>query len=85
MKEHLTTMTRKGQITIPVEVRRAMGLRQGDKVAVVIEDGLARLSAVGSVIARTAGAVHSDQPPLSAEQLRDVAEEAIAEEAMERD
>jgi antitoxin PrlF len=28
-----SSMTRKGQVTIPVEVRRRLGLRRGDQVA----------------------------------------------------
>ena len=85
MREYRTTLTRKGQITLPAEVRRALGLRRGDKVAVVLEEnGQARLSPAGSVIARTAGAVKTDQPPLTAEQLREAAELAWAQESVER-
>ena len=84
MKEHVTVLTRKGQITIPAEVRNALGLKRGDRVAVVIEDNQARLMPAESVIARTAGAVKTDQPPLSARELREAAEQAWAEEAMER-
>jgi len=32
-----TTMTSKGQVTIPKSVREQLGLRQGTKVAVVVE------------------------------------------------
>lgn len=32
-----TTMTSKGQVTIPKSVRQRLGLRQGVKVAVVVE------------------------------------------------
>lgn len=38
----------------------------------------------GSVVARTAGIFKTDRPPLSAEELREVAEHAIAEEVIER-
>ena len=37
------TMTSKGQITVPIEVRRRLGLRQGDRVAFDVEDGVATL------------------------------------------
>lgn len=33
-----SSMTRKGQVTIPVEVRRRLGLRRGDQVAFIDED-----------------------------------------------
>ena len=38
MKMEVATLTSKGQITIPVEVRKKLKLEQGDKV-VFIEDG----------------------------------------------
>lgn len=34
-----TTVTSKGQITLPVEVRRRLGLKKGDKVEIVFEEG----------------------------------------------
>jgi AbrB family looped-hinge helix DNA binding protein len=38
-----STLTIKGQVTIPAEVRRRMGLRPGDRVAFVVRDGEVRL------------------------------------------
>ena len=34
------TLTSKGQITIPQEVRQRLGLRQGDQIEFVLEDGV---------------------------------------------
>jgi antitoxin PrlF len=34
------TVTSKGQITIPLEVRQRLGLKQGDRVAFSVENGL---------------------------------------------
>jgi antitoxin PrlF len=39
----IATMTSKGQITIPLEVRTQLGLRQGDRVEFALEDGTAVL------------------------------------------
>ena len=36
MKEIVSTITSKGQVTIPVEVRRHLGLRRNDKLSFVI-------------------------------------------------
>ncbi|MGH7822255.1 MAG: AbrB/MazE/SpoVT family DNA-binding domain-containing protein [Candidatus Binatia bacterium] len=33
-----STVTRKGQVTIPAEVRKRLGLRRGDRVVFVEED-----------------------------------------------
>jgi AbrB family looped-hinge helix DNA binding protein len=84
VQEYYTVVTRKGQVTVPVGVRKALGLKQGDKVAFILQDGGARLTRRGSVIERTAGILKSHRPPLSAEQLREAAEAAIAQEAVER-
>lgn len=40
MKEIVSTMTSKGQLTVPVEVRRYLGLKRGDKVVFQLEEGL---------------------------------------------
>ena len=41
-------ITSKGQITIPQQVRRALGLEPGDEVDIVVEDdGVARIVPVG--------------------------------------
>jgi antitoxin PrlF len=34
-----STLTAKGQVTIPAEVRRFLNLKPGDQVAFVVEDG----------------------------------------------
>ena len=38
MKEAISTLTTKGRVTIPAEVRRHLGLKPRDKIAFVIED-----------------------------------------------
>jgi antitoxin PrlF len=38
MKEIISTITSKGQVTIPAEVRRYLGVAQGDKLSFVIDD-----------------------------------------------
>ena len=84
MRQYLMVLTRKGQITIPVEIRRALGLTEGDRMALVMEDDQVRITRTGSAVARTAGLLKSTDAPLSAEDLREKAEEAIASSAIER-
>lgn len=38
-----STLTSKGQVTIPAEVRRRLGLHPGDHVGFIVEDGAIRL------------------------------------------
>lgn len=84
MKELLTVVTRKGQITVPAEIRRALGLKQGDKIAFVVVGDQVRLVPTASIVERTAGAIKAKKPPASAEELREASERAIAEEVVER-
>jgi len=54
------TITSKGQITIPVAVRRQLGLRKGDQVEFEIHDGTAtlrRAPSPGDPFAAYAGAL----------------------------
>ena len=79
-----TVLTRKGQTTIPIEIRRALGLKEGDTVTFVLEADRAFVRRSSGAVARTAGACRSTQPVLSAEALRDAAEQAIADDTRER-
>jgi len=84
-KEFLTVVTRKGQITIPAEVRRALGINRGDRMAIVVEnDRQVCLTRSESAVMRTAGLLKSEKPAIPAEELQTVAEQAIADEAKER-
>ena len=79
-----TTLTRKGQVTVPVEIRRALGLKEGDKVLFTMKNGEVRLAPTGSVVERTAGAVKSRGRPRSAEELRRIAGTAMGKQARQR-
>ena len=46
MKEIIATVTRRGQVTVPAEVRRLLDLKPGDRVAFTIEAGEARVRLV---------------------------------------
>lgn len=55
-----TTMTEKGQVTIPKQVRDKLGLKPRDKVEIVVEGDEARLRKKGKAIADVVGTL----PPL---------------------
>jgi antitoxin PrlF len=84
MNEQLTVVTRKGQVTIPADIRRALGIKEGDKIAFVLEDKQVKLTKKRSAVEQTAGALKSDTPALTPQQEREAAEQAIAVEARER-
>jgi AbrB family looped-hinge helix DNA binding protein len=80
VKELRTVVTRNAQVMVPAELRRKLGLKRGDKVAFVLDESEVRLACTGSVLQRTAGALKSPKPALTAEQLRESAEPSMAEE-----
>ena len=88
MYERMTVVTRKGQITIPVEIRRVLGLQVGDRVALSLsEDGepIAQLRPVQSVAERTFGAIKARKRPEDFKELRRLFMEGQAAEAMKND
>lgn len=85
MKELLTVVTRKGQITIPAEIRRSLGIREGDKVALSLvdkENNQVNLRPVRSVAKLTFGAVTPRNHPEDFKELRRLFEEDTASEVM---
>jgi AbrB family looped-hinge helix DNA binding protein len=77
MKEIVSTITSKGQITVPAEVRRRLGLTAGDKMAFVMEDdGTVRVRPLAyPTIASLRGAAGRLARPLSWNEMREIARE----------
>src|SRR5438045_2098139 len=63
-----TTMTQKGQVTVPAEIRAHLGLKPRDRVRFVLEGDAVRLRRAPSRIARHFGAVPVAGQPLDARQ-----------------
>ncbi len=81
MLQRTARITSKGQVTIPAEVRRILGVRPHEKVAFIVERNQVRLAPAQSVVARTAGMLKSSRPRLSSREEKIAAEETMAEEA----
>ncbi len=77
MKEIISTMTSKGQVTIPAEVREHMHLERGDKLSFVIDDEGAVHLQVPTYpnVASLAGAAGSLEKPMSWQGMREIARE----------
>lgn len=72
-------LTSKGQITIPIEVRRKLGLRSGDRVDFVErENGEFVLRPKKGSIMDMIGVLKWDGPPVSIEEMNKVIEEGWA-------
>jgi antitoxin PrlF len=66
-----STVTVKGQTTLPRDVRSALGLSSGDKVRYVILDGEVRILKVRSVQDLRGLLARPDQSPVSLEDMED--------------
>lgn len=84
MKEIFAPVTTKGQVTIPAEIRRILGVKPHEKVSFTVDGDHVCIRKSGSVARRTAGMLKSTEPPLTAEELREAGERAIAEDVVER-
>ena len=71
---HESTVTVKGQTTLPRDVRAALGLTSGDKVRYLILDGEVRILKARSVMEMIGILSRSGQKPVSLDEM----DEAIA-------
>ena len=80
-------MTRKGQVTIPVEIRNALGLHEGDKLEFGYEGDEITIRRARSYAERTAGifAKYRLERPLTIEEEREAFELALVEDALRVD
>jgi antitoxin PrlF len=77
MRKLTSTVTSKGQVTIPAEVRKHLGIKQGDRLSFVIEDqGDVHLERPRyQDVASLRGAAGSLETPLSWEKVLEIARE----------
>ena len=74
---HTSTITSKGQVTIPAEMRRQLGLVPGRRVAFGIRDGRIVLEAVKDDITAAFGMLKSDKS-VGIEEMDQAIEQGIA-------
>lgn len=74
-RSYKTVLTRKGQTTIPAELRQILGLQEGDRLTWWIEDGKIRMTSARDYVEQMTRYFEShrdpDQPVLTIEQLRE--------------
>jgi antitoxin PrlF len=77
VKEIISTITSKGQVTIPAEVREYLGVKTNDKIAFVIDsEGIVRIRVPRYPdVASLRGAAGSLSEPLSWRQMQKIAYE----------
>lgn len=85
MHELETTITQKGQVTIPVEIRTRLGLKPKDKVRFELEGDMVKLRPASSRIERHFGAVGSLGKALDWRAERQAFEYGVAAEVATED
>ena len=82
-REHpwTSSVTSKGQVTIPADIRKLLGVGAHDKVTFWVRDGHVEIVPGRAITTLTAGIFKSDVPPLSPREENGIFEQAMAEEA----
>ena len=80
MREYVTTITQRGQVTIPAEVRRLLGAKPRDKIAFRVEGDTVRLVPVEFTLEQVFGSVTPLQRP---EDFDELSRRAKDEKAMQ--
>jgi len=83
MTERLSIITRKGQVTIPADIRRALHLKEGDTVAWHQEGDEVRLTATRFTLESAFGSIEPRQRPEDFEALEQAAKAAKAQATMD--
>lgn len=78
----VTTLTSKGQVTIPKAIRDELGLKPHDKIAFTIEDGLVSLHKAYPSLEDIAGKLPAIDVPM--EEWDDIIHEEIARRYAEK-
>ena len=82
MREIWASVTERGQVTIPAEVRRALGIGKREKVIFALDDGTVVLKKPRFTIETAAGSIPALNPPMVDvdQAIREAKEEKAARE-----
>ncbi len=69
--EHAATVSSKGQVVIPSDVRRKLGLTQGSVLRFVVDGDSVRLLAAGGDIRKLKGRLPTPDSPVSVADMND--------------
>ena len=83
MKEILTTLTKKGQVTIPIEIRNYLGLKSKDKIAFKINNGNVQVSPAKYTLESVYGIIKTLNKPEDYKELKKIALDEHAQKVIE--
>ena len=70
-----STVTQKGQITIPIDIRKALGIKEGDKIAFTkIDNNITLTITHKTKLSDLYGCLPKPKKALSIEQMNDIIE-----------
>jgi AbrB family looped-hinge helix DNA binding protein len=81
MKEFLSSVSPKGQITLPAEVRKLLGVKPKDKVAIRLDGEAVTITPARSRLDAIYQSVPALNPPRTQEELEEIVADEIAQEA----
>jgi AbrB family looped-hinge helix DNA binding protein len=84
MREIWASVTERGQVTIPAEVRKALGIQKREKVVFAIEDGVVVLKKPRFTLETVSGSVPALKEKLSWEEITRRAHEEVAERVVQK-
>ena len=79
-----TTLTQKGQVTIPIEIRTRLGLKPRDKMTFELDGEVVKLKRASGILAGY-GSIQPRSKPEDFRRLREEFERGVAEEALSED
>lgn len=82
IEEYVRTVTRKGQVTIPAQVRRRLEVEPGDKVVFRVTEDAVQLEPATMTLEDTFGAVAPLTQPEDFQKLREIALEEHAQKVV---
>ncbi|MBI4296837.1 MAG: AbrB/MazE/SpoVT family DNA-binding domain-containing protein [Chloroflexi bacterium] len=81
MKQYTTTVTKRGQVTLPAEVRQLLGTKPRDKVKFIVDGDQVCLSPVEFSLESAFGSVRPSKRPEDFEEISRLAKGEKAERA----
>ena len=82
MQEYETSVTEKGQVTIPQDIRRLLGIQPLDRVRFEVEGDVVKISRAESKLLKWYGSVTPKNRPEDFKKIREEVEKGVAEEVV---
>ena len=79
-----SVISRKGQVTIPAKVRKALGLKPGDRILYKVVDDKAELIPVKGTILDAAGTVRPKKRPENFAKIRETVKKRVSKQIAQK-